>query len=71
VSNRRSATSARHDIVIGDDDGVVAFAPTRLPAVLAAATAQLAKEAAIMASIENGTYRSAYGAHPHPPDASR
>lgn len=48
------------DIVLGDADGLVAFAPDTGPALLAATQAQAKKEAEIIASIEAGTYTGAY-----------
>lgn len=49
------------DIVLGDEDGVVAFNPGKLTDLIAAVRAQLAREADIMTSIHNGSYRGAYG----------
>ncbi|TKT76234.1 RraA family protein [Aquamicrobium sp. LC103] len=49
------------DVVVGDEDGVVAFPQAIAPALLEAVRQQEAKEAAILASIEEGTYAGAYG----------
>lgn len=49
------------DIVVGDEDGVIAFDPVKLPDVVTAAKTLMAREDAIMASIANGSYRGAYG----------
>lgn len=48
------------DIVVGDADGVVAFAPAVAATLHAAVGQQLAKEQAILASIAAGTYEDAY-----------
>ncbi|MBA4221900.1 MAG: methyltransferase [Methylobacterium sp.] len=48
------------DIVVGDADGVVGFAPAQAEALLVAARAQAAKEAEMMRSIAAGTYKGAY-----------
>lgn len=48
------------DVVVGDADGVVAFAPAIAPALLDAVRAQEQREAEIMASIRAGRYRGAY-----------
>jgi RraA family protein len=50
------------DIVVGDEDGVVAFSPAKLATLIPAVKAQLAREEATMAAIRNGTYRGEYGA---------
>jgi regulator of RNase E activity RraA len=50
------------DIVVGDEDGVVAFSPEKARELLAAVDAQIAREAQIMQSIAEGTYKGAYGA---------
>lgn len=52
------------DIVIGDDDGIVAFAPAIAEALLEKVQAQIAREAEIIASIREGRYRNEYGAAP-------
>lgn len=49
------------DIVVGDEDGVVAFAPGKASQLLAAVNAQIAREKQIMQSIADGTYKGAYG----------
>lgn len=49
-------------IVVGDDDGVVAFHPDRMPSLLTSIRAQIAREEETMRSIREGTYRGAYGA---------
>lgn len=48
------------DIVVGDDDGVVAFAPAVASMVLQSARSQEEHEAAILKSIRAGTYVSPY-----------
>ncbi|MBT9386180.1 RraA family protein [Pseudooceanicola sp. CBS1P-1] len=48
------------DIVLGDADGIVAFAPAIGPTLLEATRAQARKEAEIMAQIAAGTYIGAY-----------
>jgi len=48
------------DIVVGDEDGVVAFALDAAPALLAAVRAQEAREAEIMQSIREDRYQGAY-----------
>lgn len=48
------------DIVVGDDDGVVAFAPERAADLLEAVRAQEQREADIMLSIREGRYAGAY-----------
>jgi regulator of RNase E activity RraA len=50
------------DIIVGDEDGVVAFSPEKAEGLLAAVDAQIAREAQIMQSIADGTYKGAYGA---------
>jgi RraA family protein len=50
------------DIIVGDEDGVVAFAPEKAAQLLTAVNAQIEREAQIMRSIANGTYKGAYGA---------
>ncbi len=50
------------DIIIGDEDGVVAFSPGKAEELLAAVDAQIAREAQIIRSIADGTYKGAYGA---------
>jgi RraA family protein len=50
------------DIVAGDEDGVVSFAPDRLAELSKAVRAQLERESEILQSIRDGTYRGAYGA---------
>jgi RraA family protein len=49
------------DIVVGDEDGVVAFSPEKASQLLAAVNAQIAREEEIMQSIADGTYKGAYG----------
>ncbi len=49
------------DFVVGDADGVVAFAPDRAAALLDAVRAQEAREAAIKADIAAGRYADTYG----------
>ena len=48
------------DIVVGDADGVVAFAPSVAEELLKAVKAQSDKEDTILQSIRNGTYKGAY-----------
>lgn len=48
------------DIVVGDDDGVVAFPQTIAAELLKAVHAQEAREAAILRSIRDGSYSGAY-----------
>ena len=48
------------DIVVGDEDGVVTFSSAIAADLAAAVRRQLAKEAEIMASIADGTYKGAY-----------
>ncbi len=50
------------DFVVGDDDGVVAFAPEKATQLLTAVDAHIEREVQIMQSIANGTYKGAYGA---------
>jgi len=50
------------DIVVGDEDGVVSFSPAIVAALVPAVEAQIAREAAILKSIHDGTYRGAYAA---------
>lgn len=49
------------DIIVGDEDGVVAFSPEKASQLLAAVNAQIVREGQIMQSIANGTYKGAYG----------
>ncbi|WP_257170281.1 RraA family protein [Bradyrhizobium sp. SRS-191] len=49
------------DVVVGDADGVVAFAPQRASLLLESARAQEQREAEILASIRAGRYQGAYG----------
>lgn len=48
------------DIVVGDEDGVVAFPRAAAADLLRAVRAQEAKEDEILASVRNGTYKGAY-----------
>ena len=48
------------DIVVGDEDGVVAFPPAIASELLRAVKAQEEKEEAILKSIKDGTYKGAY-----------
>jgi RraA family protein len=48
------------DIVVGDDDGVVAFSPSVADGLLKAVKAQSDKEELILQSIRDGTYKGAY-----------
>lgn len=54
------------DIVVGDEDGIVTFAPAKAVELLKAVDAQIAREDEIMRSIADGTYRGAYGATSKP-----
>jgi regulator of RNase E activity RraA len=49
------------DIVVGDDDGVVAFPQAIAPDLLKAVRAQETREAEILQSIREGKYTGAYG----------
>jgi len=49
------------DIVVGDDDGVVAFPQAIAADLLQAVRAQEAREEEILRSIRDGTYTGAYG----------
>jgi regulator of RNase E activity RraA len=49
------------DIVVGDDDGVVAFAQDIAVELLQKVRAQEAREAEILKSIREGRYAGAYG----------
>ncbi|WP_379541919.1 RraA family protein [Teichococcus cervicalis] len=52
----------RHgDIVVGDEDGVVAFPAAGAAALLTAVQAQMAHEAEMLRSIAEGRYVGAYG----------
>lgn len=48
------------DVIVGDEDGLVAFAPEQLPAVIEGARAKLRQEQAIMAEIAGGAVRQAW-----------
>ena len=48
------------DIVVGDEDGVVAFSPFVADDLIRAAREQEAKEEAILRSVRDGTYKGAY-----------
>ncbi len=48
------------DVIVGDEDGLVAFAPEQLPAVIEGARAKLRQEQAIMAEIAGGAARQAW-----------
>jgi regulator of RNase E activity RraA len=52
------------DIVVGDEDGVVAFPQSIAPELLAAVRAQEEREAEILQSIREGRYTGAYGGSP-------
>jgi regulator of RNase E activity RraA len=54
------------DIIVGDEDGVVAFSPEKAEELLEAVDAQIAREGQIMQSIADGTYKGAYGATSKP-----
>lgn len=48
------------DIVVGDEDGVVAFPPSVASDLLKAVQAQADKEEMILQSVRDGTYKGAY-----------
>jgi RraA family protein len=48
------------DIVVGDEDGVVAFSPSVADDLLKAVKAQADKEDMILKSVRDGTYKGAY-----------
>lgn len=48
------------DIVVGDEDGVVAFPPALAEELIRAVRQQEAKEEAILQSVRDGTYKGAY-----------
>ena len=54
------------DIVVGDEDGVVTFAPELAAALLDDVRAQEALEAEVLESIREGRYQGSYG-RPSPP----
>jgi RraA family protein len=49
------------DIVVGDEDGVVAFSQAEAPRLLAAVRNQIEREADMLQSVADGTYTGAYG----------
>jgi len=49
------------DIVVGDDDGVVAFPQAIAPKLLEAVKAQIAREADTIVAIREGRYQGSYG----------
>ena len=49
------------DIVVGDEDGVVAFPLSGSRKLLSAVEAHLVHETQILKSIADGTYKGAYG----------
>ncbi len=49
------------DIVVGDEDGVVAFSPAIAPALLEAVQAQIKREADTIVAIREGRYQGSYG----------
>jgi RraA family protein len=49
------------DIVVGDEDGVVAFPQAIAPSLLEAVRAQIKREADILLSIREGRYQGSYG----------
>ncbi len=49
------------DIVVGDEDGVVAFSQAIAPALLEAVKAQIAREEATLVAIREGRYQGSYG----------
>ena len=48
------------DIVVGDEDGVVAFPPVLADDLIRAVRQQEAKEEAILQSVRDGKYKGAY-----------
>jgi RraA family protein len=48
------------DIVLGDEDGVIAMSPATAERILPNVRAQMAREAEIIQSIKSGTYTGAY-----------
>ena len=50
------------DIIVGDEDGVVAFAPEKAAQLLTAVNAQIKREEQTLQSIADGTYKGSYGA---------
>lgn len=49
------------DIVVGDEDGVVAFPQSVAPALIETVQAQIAREAETLKSIREGRYQGSYG----------
>jgi RraA family protein len=49
------------DIVVGDEDGVVAFSPAIAPTLLEAVQAQIKREADTIVAIREGRYQGSYG----------
>jgi RraA family protein len=49
------------DLVIGDEDGVIAISPETARRILPSVREQMSREAEIIQSIREGTYRGAYG----------
>lgn len=49
------------DIVVGDDDGIVAFPQSIAPSLIEAVRAQVQREADILHSIREGRYKGSYG----------
>lgn len=49
------------DIVVGDDDGVVAFSQAVAPSLLEAVNAQIKREADTIVAIREGRYQGSYG----------
>ena len=58
------AVVAPGDIVVGDEDGLLAFSPAAVSALIPAVAAQMAREDEIMTSIREGRYQGAYAAKP-------
>jgi RraA family protein len=58
------------DIVVGDEDGVVAFPQSVAPTLLDAVRAHVAREESILQSIREGRYAGAYGVASSRPDKS-
>lgn len=49
------------DIVVGDEDGIVAFPQSIAPSLIEAVRAQVQREADILQSIREGRYKGSYG----------
>jgi regulator of RNase E activity RraA len=49
------------DIVVGDEDGVVSFSPTKAATLLEAVRVQVAREHETLKAIREGRYQGSYG----------